>query len=107
MYKLDNHHPPDTRKTATIQTMTVSILSIYAILLASAVLCICIAKILIVTHDDYDEEQDDLAISGREGDGRARNEPYHQPYTYYLGTNKNKTYKKQKRSRWKEEWDFN
>ena len=28
-------------------------------------------------------------------------------YSYYLGTNKNKTYKKEKRSTWKEEFDFN
>ena len=78
------------------------LLAFFTVILISIVVGMCITNILVVSYDDYDDD-----ISGREESRRPINEPYHQPYTYYLGTNKNKTYKKQKRSRWKEVWDFN
>ena len=78
------------------------LLAFFTVILISIVVGMCITNLLVVSHDDYDDD-----ISGREESQIPINEPYHQPYKYYLGTNKNKTYKKQKRSRWKEEWDFN
>ena len=80
-----------------------NILAFLTVISISFIVGICITKIFIVTHDNYDDDD----ISGREESQRHIYEPSHQPYTYYLGTNKNKTYKKQKRSRWKEEFDFN
>ena len=68
-----------------------------------------------ITNDSDDESDDD--VSGREESRRIRKnasgpaEPYREicdnTYTYYLGTNKNKTYKKQNRTRWQEDFDFN
>jgi hypothetical protein len=84
-----------------------NILAFLTVIFIWFIVGICITKIFIVTHDDYDEEQDDFAISGREESQTPICEPSHQPYTYYLGTNKNKTYKKQKRTKWQEEFDFN
>ena len=78
-----------------------------ALLLFTITLALCISEILIVIKNDETNDDDD--ISGREGDGSYNCYKYMQsePYTYHLGSNKNKTYKKQKRSRWKEEFDFN
>ena len=102
-----------------------SIIAFITVILVSIATGICLAKGLLyilrsidphTITNDYDDEYDD-DISGREESRRIRKnasghpEPYREicdnTYTYYLGTNKNKTYKKEKRSRWKEEFDFN
>ena len=75
------------------------LLAFFTVILISIVVGMCITNILVFSHDDD--------ISRREERRRPSYQEYRQPYTYYLGTNKNKTYKKQKRSRWQEEWDFN
>ena len=78
-----------------------------ALLLFTITLALCISEILIVIKND--ETYDDDDISGREGDGSYYCYKYMQvePYTYYLGSNKNKTYKKRKMNKWAEEFDFN
>ena len=102
-----------------------SIITFITVILVSIATGICLAKGLLyilrsidphaIPNDSDDEYDDD--ISGREENRRIRknasgtHEPYRDicdnTYTYYLGTNKKKTYKIQKRTRWQEEFDFN
>ena len=99
-----------------------SIITFITILLVSIVTGICLAKGLLYIlrsidpHAITNDSDDDDDISGREESQKIRKgsgftPPYRDicdnTYTYYLGTNKNKTYKIEKRSRWQEEFDFN
>ena len=90
------------------------ILAFITVISISFAVGICITKLFIVTHDDYDEEQDELDISGREGDGRARNKPEQfEPFGYYRYTRlERKLRPKQKiiirkRTKWEDDFDFN
>ena len=78
-----------------------------ALLLFTITLALCISEILIIIKND--ETYDDDDISGRERDGSYYSYNYIKthPYTYHLGSNKNKTYKKRKMNKWAEEFDFN
>lgn len=82
-------------------------LLLFAIVLLSIAACLNEGIIYILRNAINDKDDDD--VSGREESRNIRNKPplYSEPYTYYMGTNKNKTYKKQKRTRWQEEFDFN
>ena len=87
--------------------MNAIILSICAVLIVILLIGIFMGEglLYIFKHNDPIYEND---VSGREESRKIRNEPVQfEPYTYYLGSNKNKTYKKQVRNRWKEEFDFN
>ena len=100
-----------------------SIIAFITVLLISVATGIFLAKGLLyilrtidphtITNEDDDYESDYDDISGRE-ETRIRKQtgnPYEEicdnTYTYYLGTNKTKTYTKQRRTRWQEEFDFN
>ena len=81
-------------------------LLLFAIVLLSIAACLNEGVIYILRNAINDKDDDD--VSGREERRNIRNESVQfEPYTYYMGTNKNKTYKKQKRTRWQEEFDFN
>ena len=82
-------------------------LLLFAIVLLSIAACLNEGIIYILRNAINDKDDDD--VSGREESQNIRNKPplYTEPYTYYMGTNKYKTYKKQKRTRWQEEFDFN
>ena len=99
-----------------------SIIAFITVLLLSIATGIFLAKGLLYILRSIDphaitNDSDDDDISGREESRRIRknasetSEHYRDicdnTYSYYLGTNKNKTYKKEKRSTWKEEFDFN
>ena len=80
-------------------------LLLFAIVLLSIAACLNEGIIYILRNAIND---DDDYVSGREERRNIRNESVQfEPYTYYMGTNKNKTYKKQKRTKWQEEFDFN
>ena len=82
-------------------------LLLFAIVLLSIAACLNEGIIYILRNAINDKDDDD-DVSGREERRNIRNESVQfKPYTYYMGTNKNKTYKKQKRTRWQEEFDFN
>ena len=82
-------------------------LLLFAIVLLSIAACLNEGIIYILRNAINDKDDDD-DVSGREERRNIRNESVQfEPYTYYMGTNKNKTYKKQKRTRWQEEFDFN
>ena len=81
-------------------------LLLFAIVLLSIAACLNEGIIYILRNAINDKDDDD--VSGREERRNIRNESVQfEPYTYYMGTNKNKKYKKQKRTRWQEEFDFN
>ena len=82
-------------------------LLLFAIVLLSIAACLNEGIIYILRNAINDKDDDD-DVSGREERRNIRNESVQfEPYTYYMGTNKNKTYKKQKRTRLQEEFDFN
>ena len=82
-------------------------LLLFAIVLLSIAACLNEGIIYILRNAINDKDDDD--VSGREERRNVRNKPplYTEPYIYYMGTNNNRTYKKQKRTRWQEEFDFN
>ena len=89
--------------------MNAIILSICTVIIIILLIGIFMGEglLYIFKHNDQIYEND-YDVSGTEESLKIRNEPVQfEPYTYYLGSNKNKTYKKQVRNRWKEEFDFN
>tara|TARA_B100000674_G_scaffold496679_1_gene527630 strand:+ start:2162 stop:2467 length:306 start_codon:yes stop_codon:yes gene_type:complete len=100
-----------------------SIIAFITVLLVSIATGICLAKGLLYIlrsidpHAITNDSDDDDDVSGREESQRIKKNQtgtcesyskiYDNTYTYYLGTNKNKTYKKRIRPRWQEEFDFN